>query len=298
MTSLEIHAFLAVQQNMSISRAAEQLYISQSSLSSRLQTLEHELGAPLFVRGRGRRELTLSAEGERFLPLARQHRALEEKMLTVAHPEQPQRLLRISTLSSIGTCLLPPVFDRYLHRWPQVRLEIRAHSTSTARQQLARDKLDLVFSTLNYHNEQVTSIHVCNEPMAFLCSADSDYPDPVPLSALSPGRQIYSFWCSDLSAWLGTALGPDFQSRARLELVSQLPLFLSLPNAWTIAPESVVRAFQTTPGLRRCGMDFQPPSRPLYLLCRRESLPTPSVQNFLDTLREVLTEEQFPDLLL
>ena len=62
MTSLEIQAFLTVQQTLSISRAAEQLYISQSSLSSRLQTLEQELGAPLFVRGRGRRELSLTAE--------------------------------------------------------------------------------------------------------------------------------------------------------------------------------------------------------------------------------------------
>ena len=42
MTSLEIQAFLTVQQTLSISRAAEQLYISQSSLSSRLQTLEQE----------------------------------------------------------------------------------------------------------------------------------------------------------------------------------------------------------------------------------------------------------------
>ena len=107
MTSLEIQAFLTVQQTLSISRAAEQLYISQSSLSSRLQTLEQELGAPLFVRGRGRRELSLTAEGERFLPLARQHRALEEQMLTVAHPEPQPHLLRISTLSSIGNCLLP-----------------------------------------------------------------------------------------------------------------------------------------------------------------------------------------------
>lgn len=298
MTSLEIQAFLTVQQTLSISRAAEQLYISQSSLSSRLQTLEQELGAPLFVRGRGRRELSLTAEGERFLPLARQHRALEGKMLTVADPEQPDHLLRISTLSSIGNCLLPPVYDRFLRRWPEVRLEIRAHSSTSVRQLLARDKLDLAFSTLSYHNESLTSIHLANEPMALVCAEDSDYSDPVLLSALSQERQVYTFWSNDLSAWQTSVFGPDFQPQIRLDLVSQLAQFLARPNMWSIVPESVASSLQNAPGLRRCGMDFTPPFRPLHLLCRRAGLTTPPVQNFLDTLREVLTEQQFPGLLL
>lgn len=298
MTSLEIQAFLTVQQTLSISRAAEQLYISQSSLSSRLQTLEQELGAPLFVRGRGRRELSLTAEGERFLPLARQHRALEDRMLTVAHPEPRSHLLRISTLSSVGNCLLPPVYDRFLLRWPEIRLELRAYSSSSVRQMLARDKLDLAFSTLSYHNESITSIHLANEPMALICSEDSDYSDPVPLSALSPDRQVYTFWNSDLSAWQSTVFGPDFQPQVRLELISQLPRFLAQPNAWSILPESVARTLQDRPGLRRCEMDFTPPFRPLHLQCRRAALSTPPVQHFLDTLRQVLTEQQFPGLIL
>ena len=44
MTNLEVEAFLAIYKNRRISSAAEELYISQSSLSARLQTLEKELG--------------------------------------------------------------------------------------------------------------------------------------------------------------------------------------------------------------------------------------------------------------
>ena len=90
----------------------------------------------------------------------------------------------------------------------------------------------------------------------------------------------------------------QFESGDRLELVGQLPRFLARPDLWTIVPESVARTLQNEPGLRRCEMDFTPPFRPLYLQCRRSALSTLPVQNFLDTLREVLTEQQFPGLLL
>lgn len=68
MTSLEIEAFLTVQSIGSVTKAAELLYISQSSLSTRLRTLEQELGCSLFVRGKGARAMMLTPEGERFCP--------------------------------------------------------------------------------------------------------------------------------------------------------------------------------------------------------------------------------------
>ena len=83
MTSLEIEAFLTVQHTGSVTKAAQMLYISQSSLSTRLRTLERELGCFLFFRGKGAQAMVLTPEGERFLPLARQHKELEEKMRTI-----------------------------------------------------------------------------------------------------------------------------------------------------------------------------------------------------------------------
>ena len=56
MTQPEIEAFLSICRNKSISKAAEELYISQSSLSLRLKTLEEALGTPLLLRGKGKRE--------------------------------------------------------------------------------------------------------------------------------------------------------------------------------------------------------------------------------------------------
>ena len=232
MTTAEIQAFLAIHRTGSISQAAEQLYISQSSLSSRLHTLEQELGCKLFVRGRGSRTLTLSPEGERFLPLARQHRTLEEKMSSIAHPDQSERVLRLSALGSISYFLLPQVYEHFTRQYPNIRLELRAHTTQQARQAIAQGKLDLCFSALSYSNEHITAIPPAREPMAFLCSVVSDYTDPVPLSALSPDQEVYSFWCADVDQWHRSTFGPDIRPLVRLELSNHIRLFTSRPGAW------------------------------------------------------------------
>ena len=49
MTDMEIETFLTVLRCGSMTAAAQALYITQPTLSARLQTLEDEVGTPLFV---------------------------------------------------------------------------------------------------------------------------------------------------------------------------------------------------------------------------------------------------------
>ena len=70
MTNSEINAFVVVCKEKSISKAADKLFISQSSLSTKIKTLEKELGYQLFERGRGQRNIKLTNEGVAFYDLA------------------------------------------------------------------------------------------------------------------------------------------------------------------------------------------------------------------------------------
>ena len=53
-----IKYFLAVAEELNITRAAEKLHIAQPPLSRQLQSLEEELGTQLFIRGKRRLQLT------------------------------------------------------------------------------------------------------------------------------------------------------------------------------------------------------------------------------------------------
>lgn len=298
MTSLEIEAFLTVQRTGSVTKAAELLYISQSSLSTRLRTLERELGCSLFIRGRGAWAMQLTPEGERFLPLAQQHRDLENKMLALGRSTPAEQVLRVSSLNSIGNYLLPAAYRQFAQHWPDIRLEIHDLTTAAAMEAIVRDELDIAFSTLSKSTEHITAIPFLSEPMTLLCAAESDYPDPVPLEALSTAREVYSTWCADVDQWHRSVFGADAEPQVRLELMSQIRLFVAQPGAWAVVPYSIAEALKDAPDLRRCPIDFSVPDRRLYILCNRKTRDSEQVCRFLQCLRSVLKEHRMPGLLL
>lgn len=64
MTQSQIKYFLAVAQEMSFSKAAESLYVSQPAVSRQVAQLEQELGVPLFIRTN--QEIFLTEAGQEF----------------------------------------------------------------------------------------------------------------------------------------------------------------------------------------------------------------------------------------
>lgn len=83
MTTDQLEAFLAVAEFKSYRAAAEKLYLSQPSLSSRIQALERELGTTLFNRnGRG---VVLSEKGQIFVPYAKRMRKVYQKAQSDLH---------------------------------------------------------------------------------------------------------------------------------------------------------------------------------------------------------------------
>lgn len=64
-----IRELIVVVSAGSLAKAAKQLYVSQSALSTRLKTMEHEIGFPLFSRNAGS-ALKMTIEGEKFLETA------------------------------------------------------------------------------------------------------------------------------------------------------------------------------------------------------------------------------------
>ncbi|CAM5602889.1 LysR family transcriptional regulator [Streptomyces spiroverticillatus] len=66
----DLRYFLAVATELSFTRAAESLYVSQPALDKQIRQLERALGAELFVRDR--REVRLTQAGEALLPHAQQ----------------------------------------------------------------------------------------------------------------------------------------------------------------------------------------------------------------------------------
>ncbi len=119
-----LRAFESAARHLNITKAANELHVTQSALSQRIGALEDELGFPLFVR-RGR-HIDLTAKG-RVLATA-MGRALAEITQAFAGIEgiEGARTLIISVLPSFATRWLMPRMMRFHALHPGIEVQVNA----------------------------------------------------------------------------------------------------------------------------------------------------------------------------
>ncbi|HEY9529964.1 MAG TPA: LysR family transcriptional regulator, partial [Burkholderiales bacterium] len=111
-------AFLLTARHQSFSRAAEQLFITQSGMSVLIRELEEQLGFRLFDRTT--RRVTLTEFGPRFLPIAdRSLLELEAAAQNIGRSASAaNRRLALGAMPLIAGRLLPGAIGEFARRDP------------------------------------------------------------------------------------------------------------------------------------------------------------------------------------
>jgi DNA-binding transcriptional LysR family regulator len=146
----QLIAFDRIVRDGSFSRAAASLGISQAAISGRIQSLEAQIGAPLFTRG-GRRVL-LTGAGETFLPYARRSLAILDEGVESARQEHTGQHGRVTVgaIDSVVDGLLVPVVSSYRASHPQTILSVRTGHTPQIVQELSDGMVRLGLVTWSY----------------------------------------------------------------------------------------------------------------------------------------------------
>jgi DNA-binding transcriptional LysR family regulator len=120
----DLRIFLAVAGASSLSAAARQLDTGPMQVSRRLAALEEELGVRLFHRTT--RSVSLTAEGEAFLPYATTMVEAEESARAELRPSPAcaSGVLRITAPSAFGQGIVLPLLPRLLERHPDLRIDL------------------------------------------------------------------------------------------------------------------------------------------------------------------------------
>ncbi|MCG8648286.1 MAG: LysR substrate-binding domain-containing protein [Pirellulales bacterium] len=146
--------FLAVAQHAHFRIAAEQLLVSQPTLSQQIKDLERELGTPLFERV-GRR-VRLTDAGRTFQHYAARTMTLlsEAQQSLDLQNDVVRGKLRVGVVQTVNAYLIPPVAAAFLSRYPEVSLQIFELSADEIEQQVYEGQLDLGVSFLPRHAER------------------------------------------------------------------------------------------------------------------------------------------------
>lgn len=144
----ELHYLVTLADEGSISRAAERLYMAQSSLSQFLKQYEAELGAVLFVRTA--KGLTMTAAGKLFIENARsmlyQYRLVRNELYDMEHLQKGRIVLGISSFR--GSCIMPPILKQFNSRYPNVIVNITEANSIALEEKILEGMLDLALVVL------------------------------------------------------------------------------------------------------------------------------------------------------
>jgi len=138
--------FLAVAENCHFRNAAEELLVSQPTLSQQIKDLEKELGSLLFERVG--RQVRLTQAGETFREYARRAlNVLEEGQAALHEFEEMLRgTLTVGVVQTVNAALTPTAVTKFAADFPLVKLLIKELSAGQIEDGVLSGQLDLGIS--------------------------------------------------------------------------------------------------------------------------------------------------------
>lgn len=130
MDTESIRLFVLAADKLNISAAGRELDMAPAMASSKLAKLEHQLGSELLHRST--RKVSLSIEGEEFLPFAREILAQEEAALdAMGHGRsEPSGTLRFAASSTFAQLYIVPLLPQFLECYPGISFDLRLSDTN------------------------------------------------------------------------------------------------------------------------------------------------------------------------
>ena len=143
LTVTQLRAFLAVARSGGVQSAAEQLHVSQPSVSAALGALARELGVQLVEReGRGVR---LTEAGAAFEPYAAEVLGLldQGRQAAVEADGTRKARIRVVAVNTAGEYLLPPLIQAYRREHPGAEILLEIGNRATVFERLTSHRADL-----------------------------------------------------------------------------------------------------------------------------------------------------------
>jgi DNA-binding transcriptional LysR family regulator len=290
----QLEAFLEAASRGSFRRAADALYLSQPSVSARVQTLEDEVGVALFHRTA--RGVRLTEMGQVFLPFAqRSMETLRRGREVLESVRQASAgILNMATARVIGTYVLPETLQKFQRLYPETNLHIKVGGSSDVLQMVVDEEVQLGLARFMQHPD-VDALHLYDEEAVLVVHPDHPFAKTgvaamfavaqEPLILYDPGDPGSSYFQFINRVCRDAGVTPKVEMN--LDSVEAAKTMVQLGLGISFLPRSGVRRELESGTLTLIDVAEVPPVLlPTYVLLRRGQQHGPVVIAFLNLLQE------------
>lgn len=154
MTLTQLSYMIAVAEAGNFTVAAEQVFVTQPTLSMQIQKLEDELGVQIF--NRTKKPIRLTKVGEQILQQARNILAEAKRMDDIVAQEKGfiGGEFKLGIIPTVMPTLLPMFLNTFVNKHPKINLKIQELNTDNIISQLKEGKIDagIAATPLKYDN--------------------------------------------------------------------------------------------------------------------------------------------------
>lgn len=175
MNIYNLRYFVTLARVRQYTRAAEELCITQPSLSHAIAQMEKELGVKLFEKiGH---KITLTKYGEEFLVYAEKTLAvLDDGMATIKRSAMGNGIIRLGFVRPLGVDYVPKLAADFIKANPERNIDFTFHTDVTGRllEDIKKEKYDLLFCSQPSSDYNFTAVPVMRQRLVLI--TPKDYP--------------------------------------------------------------------------------------------------------------------------
>lgn len=152
-----------VYREKSFSKAAQNLYISQPSLSARIKKIEDRIGFPLFDRSTS--PLQVTEVGEVYIEAAEEIYRIEQRVENYINNLTTLKTghLFIGASNLFAAYILTPLITQFKQKYPEVRIHVTEGNTTQLESMLGNNLLDFVIDNYQYDSALYNKELYCRE---------------------------------------------------------------------------------------------------------------------------------------
>lgn len=167
MTSRNLQIFVTVAELGKMTEAARVLYITQSSVSQAIASIEQEYGVVLFERlSRG---IFLTDAGKELLNYARGYFSVKSDMEEFLLSQGERQALKIGATITVGTCVISPLLLKLKAENKQLNAQVLVENTHGLEGKLLKNEIDVALVEGKITNPELVTRHAIEDKMVLIC---------------------------------------------------------------------------------------------------------------------------------
>lgn len=215
----QLEAFINVAEKKSFSKAAEALYLSQSTVSTHISNLEAYYGHKLFDRlGK---EIVLTGAGEKLYPLAKEILVLQDKALWVLkeNADKIEGQLKIAASTVPAQYIVPKLIAGFSRKYSNIKYSLDLLDSIHVAEKLAKGEADIGLLGYQYLPDKLNFTPLIEEKLVVITPPDCNLPKTLSIKDITAYPFLFRKHGSGTQATLERILQEHKVELAKLHVI-------------------------------------------------------------------------------